>query len=210
MAVTGCKSLLRCVRGCYGVYVPLFSRESGLAWLLRDRFTWRCDRAITSRAYFNGLVLTPRRPQQVSRVWEKAGIQHKWAIRRDSWIIGNCRRIWHGNYWPGHRGANTNCSDRTCQHISMLISIPLWLWLPEYIRFLYKFIMPPIRILIECFHSTIVLFRPIMNLLVPAIPPAPWADQVNLTVFGHVYFSAAALLKYKAWIMRMPITKGGI
>ena len=35
------------LRGCYGIYVPLFFAEIALRGsLIRDRFTWRCDRGI--------------------------------------------------------------------------------------------------------------------------------------------------------------------
>ena len=48
--------LMWCLHGCYGVYVavvgstwllqglqPVLFRENRLAWLIRDRSTWRCD-----------------------------------------------------------------------------------------------------------------------------------------------------------------------
>ena len=39
VAVTGSLWLSRCLRGCYGVNVPLFLRKYRITWLLRDRFT---------------------------------------------------------------------------------------------------------------------------------------------------------------------------
>ena len=46
--------LLRDLHGCYGIYVTVLGicsvlfRENRLAWLVRDRFTWECDRGIHS------------------------------------------------------------------------------------------------------------------------------------------------------------------
>ena len=58
VTVTGSMWLLRGLCDCYGVFVavtglrPVVFLKNRSAWLLRDKFTWKCDSGITVEAFY--------------------------------------------------------------------------------------------------------------------------------------------------------------